>query len=205
MHKSPFLVYEEFLSPMQCETIVADLDMYTPDVNTDGKPLKMFKHHESSEKIIFGRIKRLVADLQKYYDFQYKGTEKMMFEWLTAGVVTEPSCDNSRYLNKKWVRMFERDFSCVIFLSDYQDKIPFEQDYEVYGGKLSFPQHGFGFNPQRGTLIIYPSGPHFINVIEPILAGDLFQVKFHIAAKLPYMYSPEKFPGTYKDWFAKQL
>jgi hypothetical protein len=190
---------------MQCEGVVDQLEFYRPDVDKDGSPIKMFKHHEGIEKNLFQRLKRIIPELEAYYEFQYKGTERMAFEWYPAGVKTDPRCDNSQYLNKKWVRTYERDFSVVLFLVDFQDTVPFESDYEVYGGKLSFPQHGFGFNPQRGTMIVYPSGPHFINAIEPILAGDLFQVKFHIAAKLPYLYNPAKFPGTYRDWFSARL
>jgi len=205
MIKSPFLVFENFISPKQCENIVDSLDMFNQTLDKDGNPLRMFKHSDENEKFIFTRFKTLVPDIEKYYEVQYKGTEKMLFEWYSPGVKTELVCDNSQYLRKKWVRVYERDFTCKLFLSEFQDKVPFETDYEVYGGKLSFPQHGFGFNPQRGTLVIYPSGPHFINQIEPILAGDLFQVKFHVAAKLPYLYSPDKFGGTFKDWFAEQL
>jgi len=203
--KSPFLIYEEFLSPMQCERIADDLEFIDHDVDKNDSPVRMFKHHEESEKIIFSKFKKIIPEIEKYYDFRYKGTEKMSFEWFPTGSKGELKCDNSQYLHKKWVRTYERDFSIILFLADYQNQTPFDREYEVYGGKLSFPQHGFGFNPQRGTLIIYPSGPHFINVVEPILAGDLFLVKFHVAAALPYLYNPEKFPGTYRDWFSKRI
>lgn len=205
MVKSPFLIFEDFISPKQCENIVDSLDMFNPNLDKDGNPTKMFKHSDELEKLIFTRFKTLIPDIEKYYEIQYRGTEKMLFEWYPTGVKTDLICDNSQYLRKKWVRVYERDFTCKLFLSDFQDTVPFETDYEVYGGKLSFPQHGFGFNPQRGTLVIYPSGPHFINQIEPIFAGELFQVKFHVAAKLPYLYSPSKFGGTYTDWFLEKL
>ena len=89
-----------------------------------------------------------------------------------------------------------------MFLSDYSENYPFDSDYEVYGGKLEFPQHDFGFNPERGTLIMYPSGPHFINAFSEVLAGDLFAARFHFGTHMPFLYNPEEFPGDYTNWFS---
>ncbi len=199
--KSPFYVAQNFISPKQTEYIVDDLGYYSPDVDTEGKPIKMFRHHPDSEKIVYDKFKSLIPKLEKYYQFDHRGTEHMMFEYLAAGVKSEAVCDNAKWVNKKWVRTKDRDFSAVLFLSDYQDKTPFDSDYEVFGGKLEFLQHKFGFNPERGTLIVYPSGPHFINAMSEILAGDLFIAKFHIAAQNPYLYQPVNFPGDYQTWF----
>jgi hypothetical protein len=99
------------------------------------------------------------------------------------------------------MRLYNRDFTGVIFLSDYQEQVPFDDEYEVFGGKLEFYSHKFGFNPQRGTLIIFPSDPHFINATSPIQAGDLFQIRFHITCTQPYLYNPKNFPGNYTTWF----
>lgn len=199
--KSPFLVYEGFLSPLLCEQIIDGLNFFSPDLNKDGKPLMMQRHHDVFEELIFNRLKQIVANIEEYYGFMYRGTEKMYFEWYSEGTTSQPKCENSNYIRKKWVRTKDRDVSGVIFLVDYQEKIPFDSDYEVFGGKCEYPQHHFGFNPNRGTLVLFPSGPHFINATSPIIIGDLYQVRLHIAAQLPYLYSPEKFPGTFTDWF----
>lgn len=199
--KCPFLIYEDFLSPKRCEFIVDSLGFYAPDTDTEGNPIKMSRHHEGSERVIFDRLESYIPNITKYYEIGYRGTEQMSFEYLAEGTVSEPVCENSNYINKQWARTKDRDLTGILFLSDYNDNPPFDSDYEVYGGKLEFPQHGFGFNPQRGTLIVYPSGPHFINANAAILAGDLFQVRMHIAADIPYMYDPKKFPGNYKTWF----
>lgn len=199
--KSPFLVYEGFLSPLLCEQIIDGLNFFTSDVDREGKPLMMQKHHESFEDLIFKRLKHITSNIQEYYGILYRGTERMYFEWYSQNTISQPKCENSNYVRKKWVRTKDRDISGVIFLTDYQEMVPFSGDYECFGGKLEFPQHNFGFNPNRGTLILYPSGPHFINATSAILVGDLYQVRFHIAAQLPYLYSPEKFSGTFTDWF----
>lgn len=199
--RSPFLVLQNFLSPKVCESIVDELGFYTPDKNTEGKPIKMFRHNDKSEELIFDRLDPKINEMMDYYQADYKGTEKMIFEYLAEGTVTEPICENSNYLKKKWVRTYDRDFTCVLFLCNYNDSPQFDSEYEVYGGKLEFPQHGFGFNPERGTLIMYPSGPHFINANAAVEAGDLLQVRIHMACKLPYLYQPGDFPGDFTNWF----
>ena len=199
--KSPFYVVQNFLTPKQCEIIVDNLGYYSPDLDHEGTPIKMMRNHEESEKIVYDKFKTLIPTLEKYYNFEHRGTELMTFEFITEGVVPEAVCDNSKWINKKWVKTKDRDFSAIVFLSDYQENLPFDSDYEVYGGKLEFLQHKFGFNPERGTLIVYPSGPHFINAISEVIAGDLFLARFYLAGQMPFLYQPDSFPGNYLSWF----
>lgn len=201
--KSPFLVVEELLSPKICEQIIDDLQFYVPDTDEDEKtPIKMAKHHIASEEIVYEHIKPLIPKLEQYYGFNHRGTEMMNFEFHAEGTKPEVQCDNSSHINKKWARTRDRDFSIIIFLVDYQEATPFDEEYEVYGGKLEFPQHDFGFTPSRGTMIVYPSGPHFINAFSEIIAGDLFVVRSYLAAEVPYFHNPTEFPGNYKTWFS---
>lgn len=201
--RSPFLIYRNFISPLQCEEIIGDLRFFDPDVNADNKPIKMVRHNEKHEEDLYHRTQFIVPEVFKYYDAEYKGTEKMQFQYLAEGVVDEPECGNSQYLRNKWMRTKDRDFTGFLFLSEYNEDCDFDDNFEVYGGKLEFPQHNFGFNPERGTLVIFPSLPHFIYANSPVLAGDLFQVKLNFAAKRPYLYDPKVFPGDYRNWFAE--
>lgn len=203
--KSPFLIFEDFLTPKQCEQIVDDLDFYSPDTNQDGKPIKSYKFKESCQQLIFNRFQPLIDNIVQYYETQYRGTEQITFEYFAQGTAGQPLCENSDYLRKKWVRTKNHDLTGVVFLCDYNENVPYDGEYEVYGGKLEFPQHGFGFNPQRGTLIMYPSGPHFINATNDIICGDLVQARIHVATKTPFLYNPAKFPGNYKSWFQQHL
>lgn len=201
-NKSPFLVKQEFISPLLCEDIVDMLELTVPDIDLEEHPLRTVRMNERAELILFDYIEQIIPEIEDYYDLEYKGTEQMVFEWYTEECDGyEPHCENSSYIQKKWMRTKDRDLTGVIFLSDYQERVPFDNDFEVYGGKLEFAQHGFGFNPQRGTLIIFPSVPHFINNTTEVLAGDLYQVRFHIAAQTPYAYNPKLFPGDYRTWF----
>ena len=161
----------------------------------------MMRGHEESEKLIYDKFLAMLPTLEQYYGFEHRGTEHVSFEFLSAGVEPEAVCDNAKWVNKAWVKTKDRDFSAVLFMSDYQETLPFDNDYEVYGGKLEFLQHNFGFNPERGTLIVYPSSPHFINAFANILVGELYVARFFIAGQEPYLYQPAEFPGNYLSWF----
>lgn len=200
--KSPFVVVRNFLSPMLCEQFSNKIGFTDPDIDhATGKPLRMVKFEDDVQTIVWSKLLTIIPSIEKYYGFEYRGAERIMCEWYSEGVQGEVGCENSTYLKKKWIRSRDRDFTGVVFLSDYQDTDQFDSEYEVYGGKLEFPQHHFGFNPERGTLILFPSVPHFINATANINAGELYQVRFHIAAKEPYLYNPSKFPGDFKNWF----
>lgn len=203
--KSPFFVMQEFASPLLCEEILDIVDFTVPNTDKNGFEVKTIKTSERAEQLLYERVLSLMPTIQSYYDLKHKGTEQMEFEWYPEGSKGEFTCENSKYLRGKWLRTQARDLTAIVFLSDYQDQLPFEDDYEVYGGKLEFVQWNFGFNPMRGTLVVFPSDPHFINITTPILAGDLFQVRFHIAATLPYLFDPTKFPGDYTTWFSNQI
>lgn len=201
--KSPFYVIEEFLSPLWCEDLVDELDFLVPDTDQDDNPIPSSKTDDYAQNVIFERFQQVIPQLLEYYQTsEYKGTEEISFEWYPEESEGSFSCENSKYLRQQWLRVHERDLSAILFLSDYNENPPFESDFEVYGGKLEFPQHGFGFNPQRGTLVVFPSDPHFINITTKVLAGELVQARFHVACEEPYIVDPKQFPGDYNTWFS---
>lgn len=199
--KSPFFVVQDFISPMMCEDIVDSLEFNVPDVDKDDRPIPTIKTSEIAEQVIYERFLQLIPQLEKYYNVSYKGMERVQFEWFPQGSEGEAHAENSNFLRGKWLRTKQRDLTAVLFLSDYQEHDQFEQEFEVYGGKLEFPQHKFGFNPQRGTLVVFPSDPHFINITSGVFIGDLFQARIQLAAQTPYIYQPRDFPGNYTMWF----
>ena len=200
-YKSPFYIVEEFVSPMMCEEIIDRANFTVPNTDKDGHDIKTVKTSDSVEEILYERLMLLIPELSAYYKLQYKGTERMSVEWYPEDSKGEFQCENSEYLRHKWLRTRARDITCVLFLSEYNEKPQFDDGYEVYGGKLEFVQHRFGFNPKRGTLIAFPSDPHFINITTPIAVGDLYQVRMQLAAKTPFIYQPQDFPGNYTTWF----
>lgn len=204
-NKSPFFVLENFISPKQADYIVDTLNIIEPDTNSNLDPIKSVRFNHHCESLVFNLLEGLKPTIEEYYDFKWKGTELMSFEFFPEDCANgmEPTCGNATYVGKKWLRNKNRDFTGVIFLSDYNncsdDK--FDPNYEVFGGKLQFPQYNFSFQPQRGSLVIFPAGPNFINAVSRVEAGDLFMVRFHICAEKMWPYDPKKFPGNYKTWF----
>lgn len=181
------------------------MDFYSPETDRSGKPTKAIRRNEEAESILFEKFREVIPKIEEYFGTEYRGTEPIYVEWYPEESEGAFVCESSSYVRKKWVRTKDRDFTAVLFLTDYQDNIPFDSEFEVYGGKLEFPQWGFGFNPQRGTLIVFPSSPHFINITTKILVGDLFQAKIHIAAQKPFLFDAKNFPGDYRTWFKETV
>lgn len=205
--KSPFMVFQRFISPLRCESIVDDLDLTLPDEDIKGNPLKMVIHHERLESIVYNSFVDIILQIETHYNVTHRATTEIDFIWVPQGNKKEkPICENgtmSTIPNKKgFVRTKERDLTCVLFFSDYCSTPDFDSLYEVYGGKLEFPTWGFGFNPERGTMIVYPSSSNFLNTISDVLVGDLIMAKFHIATTTPYVFNYKLFPGDLKTWFS---
>jgi len=202
--RNPFFVIEEFISPLACEDIIYRLNHTTPDYDIENIPLKTVKSNRLSDIRLLPSLEEYIPDLEAYYEYEHKGILPFNYEWYVPGFKKEnPKCENSAYINNKWVRINDYDFTGILFLNDYQEKPPFDSSYEVVGGKLEFPYHNFAFNPVRGTLIIFPGDQHFINHTSPVLAGELNQIRFHMVAESMYNYDKTKFQGSYLDWFAK--
>lgn len=138
--------------------------------------------------------------LREYYDINIDGYEQpVVLEYENDGY--SDGCDAFTYINQKWLKTKDRDLSYVLFLSEYQSSPNFDLDYEIYGGKVEFPQHNFGFNHQRGTLIVYPSTPHFIHHMNKITIGKAHIMRWYAKSSEPYSYDHSKFPGDYTTWF----
>lgn len=203
--KSPFLIVQNCISPLLCEQIVDGLGFVHPDTTNENEPCLTVKQNERFENILFQVLQRHVEDIETHYNVKYRGTKPFEFKWYPQDCTGDPKivCENAFYKeNKKvWVKNRDRDITGIIFMSDYNTKTPFETDYEVFGGKYEFPQHGFGFQAQRGTMILYPSDPHFLNKVVDVELGDLFLCKFHISTMEPFLYDPKQFPGDMTTWF----
>lgn len=202
--KNPFLVFKEFISPLQCEEIIIGNNNIYPNYDKHGKVQPVITGNSLAEVRLYPQIvEEVIPVIESHYDVDVKGIKPFSVEWYAAGYdgTKHQRCENSVYLNGKWTRSNSNDFTGVIFLNDYRDTSPFDSDYEVYGGKLEFLTHDFGFNPERGTLIIYPGSPNFINTTSTVYAGSLTQIRFHVATHELFVYDQSKFSGSYKTWF----
>ena len=201
-NKSPFFLVDEFISPLMCEDIIFRLNHIYPDVDLNDVPLKSIKYNALTEIRILPMLEELIPELENYFEFEYEGILPFKFEWFVEGFkVQPPSCESYTYTKTGWMRIKDIGFTGVIFLNDSNSNPPFDNDFEVYGGKLEFTNHQFGFNPKRGLLVVYPEAPNFINTTAPVKAGELNQIRFHIVPTIPYKYDMKHFPGNYKVWF----
>lgn len=206
--KSPFLIAENFLSPMLCEKIVSDITVAAPDTDINGDPQKLERHNIFWEQEITSRFRDLIPEITDKYDCEYRGLQKPLFQYYPENAKAPaegPGCENSKYIRKKWVMYKDVDLVGFIWLKDYNENIPLDPSYEVYGGKLEFPAYNFSLVPQRGTLVLFPAGPHFITVTSPVLLGSLYQIKLNVSITAKngarWFYQPSEFPGTWNEWF----
>jgi hypothetical protein len=198
--ESPFLVITDFISNLQCETIVDDCGFVEPDVDVNGHPITMSIRSTLAEQIILDATLDKMPIIESHFKVSYASMEPIYVEWV-CGKELAPKSGSHSNIEGKWMRVNRRDFTVVLFLCDYNKEAPFDQEFEVYGGKLEFIQYGFGFNPQRGTAVVFPSNQHFLNATAPVLQGELFQARVHITTTTPFQYDNNKVVGDYSTWF----
>ncbi len=213
MINSPFVTVDNFVSPATCEKLIKELSIPTPSLDEQGNPLKSERILKDVEyvQMFKGLLQGLVPKLEQQYNAKVVGMGAPVFTQYyedPKNPAEKHHCENAEYLRKKWVKVHDIDLVGYLWLKDFHNGVPFDSRFEMYGGKLEFPAYNFSLVPQRGTLIMYPAGPHFITAISPILAGSLEQIKFTIKLKTRddgmWMYQPSNFPGTYQDWFTQE-
>lgn len=196
---------------MNCERIITELGISVPSLHEDGHPLK----HERLIKdpallnLIQSELLEHTADIQERYAAIVKGMDVPLFQQYFEDPKRPCElhrCENSELKRKKWVKVRDVDLVAYIWLKDYGSGVPLDPRHEVYGGKLEFPAYNFSLVPQRGTMAIFPAGPHFITAISPVLVGTLEQIKFSIKLVNDddnmWFYQPANFPtSSYLDWF----
>lgn len=124
--KSPFVLFENFVSPLMCEDIIDRLDHTTPDRDEKNNPHKTIKFNRLTEiRLLPGIEEELVPYLEQYYGYEHKGISPFEFEWFPErGTVPQARCENSEYVNGKWHRVNNHDFVGIIFLNSQQETVP---------------------------------------------------------------------------------
>lgn len=211
--RSPFFVIQDFISPKKCDEILSKLEIRQPDIDKEGFPIKMERHDDELESVLFSRFKEFIPQIEERYDAKYKATEKLLFQYYpenSSKPAENPGCENSKYVRRKWVKVKNVDLTGILWLKDFNSKVPLDVRTEVYGGKLEFPLYNFSLVPQRGSLVLFPAGPHFISAISPVLVSQLYQVKFNVNLiekdGSMWFYQPASFPfdeskGPLMSWF----
>jgi hypothetical protein len=204
MKENPFLIERNFIPPLLCERIIGDLKIDTmfPTVGQDGKPKStIFSSRLNTERIL-SLFEPTVADLEKKYNTSYLGTHNLMFEWYPTNYVSS-KIKTDGYVQKRdegWVRYNLIDFTGILWLNDYNDKPDFDPRFEVRGGQLEFPMFDINFQPERGTLVLFPTAPNFAHTVAPVQIGSLTQVRFQIRSETPYEFNKENFEMNPDNW-----
>jgi hypothetical protein len=198
--KSPFYIVEDFLSPQECEDIVARSFFEYP-TTVDGSPIKSTTRNLLTENRILQYFTDILDDIEDYYDYEHRGILPLSIEYYPQGMVPEGfRCENSVY-DSKWRRVNDNDLTGIVFLKTSVQQANLDPATEVYGSRLEFSNHNFGFTPQIGQLIIFPSGPNFLNSTLPAKLGDMYQIRVQFVGEDKLEYNPRDFPGDYRTWF----
>ena len=162
-NKSPFLVIQDFISPETAIKLASKIRL-EPSLNDEGIPSSIEKYNLEEESQIFEQFKSHMPNVEKHYDMKIRGVEHLLFQQfpVTNEPAEQPQCGNSVFKRKKWIKVKDRDLTGILWLKDYQDKQPFSLYSEVYGGKLEFKVFNFSFQPQAGSLVLFPAVPNFI-------------------------------------------
>lgn len=200
--KSPFYIIEEFLSPLECEHAIEGEQLFVPNKDANLKDIPLIRNsNQANTDTIIGKVLEIVPALEQYYGFEYKGLRQPKLEWYPAETTSDLDSGHATFMQGKWVRTGIEDFTGVVFLKDYQDSVPIDEDIECYGGKLEMPNHQFSFNPKRGMLVVFPADMRFLNQTSTVYVGEQIQFRFRIVAESPWVYQPSNFPGNFQNWF----
>jgi hypothetical protein len=204
MSKIPFFIVRNFISPLRCEQIIDDLKVLKtrPMIGQNGKPKKMTLNSTMNAAILSQLFENYCEKFEQHYDCEYLGIHNWSFEWYPENTEAEPHKSDGYAKTKSgdWVRYREVDFTGILWLNDFNDETDFDNTFEVYGGKLEFPTFGISFQPERGTLILFPSAPNFFHTVSPVEAGSLTQVRSSIRTVKPYQYNKNNFEHDPNNW-----
>lgn len=207
---SPFHVVEDFISPANCERLIQEFGISVPSLAEDGRPLKNERILKEADvtKLIQNAILENGQDIQDRYDGKIVGMQTPHFQQYFEDPKNpgeKHGCESHQFKRKAWTPVKDVHLVGYIWLKDYGAGVPMDPRTEVYGGKLEFPAYNFSLVPARGTMVMFPAGPHFITAVSPILVGSLEVIKFSIKLTSHddglWVYQPSNFGGTYTDWF----
>ncbi len=122
MARSPFLIAQNFLSPLQCEAMVKANHVAEPNRNKNGDPVKLERTNIFYDQEIAARFRQIIPRLEEQYNCNYVGLEKPVFQHYPENPkdpAEPPGCENSKYVRKKWVMYKAVDLVGFIWLKDY--------------------------------------------------------------------------------------
>lgn len=208
-NKSPFLVTEHFISPQTCEQLAPCMELAVPQMNDDkvlSYKTTSIEFQDDIEEMLFETIdeSKVIEQVEQHYGVTVRDFGQFEYQWYPMDFVGDsvPYSDAYEYHNSKWYRVKDRDFTSILFLNEFNDQSPLDPRYEVFGGKFQMINWNFSFQPQRGTLITFPSCPRFMQAVSPVTIGESHVIKFFIRTTEPYVIDVADFPGSPSTWFS---
>jgi hypothetical protein len=207
----PFIVAEDFLSPLRCENIVKQYGIRRPSFDERGLPINQKRDLESD--VTFPLTSDLLSDFTSEIEQRYNAklrSDQPIYKFIQyfENSKEKPEgmgCANSVYQRKKWTRSRDVDLVGYIWLKSYCGTVPLDPREEVYGGKLEFPRWNCSLTPNRGTMVIFPAGPQFLTSVSHVLVGSLELIKFGIKLQAPdgepWSFEGERYSGEFPEWF----
>lgn len=202
MIKSPFLILQDFISPLECEELLSSIKVYEPNVDSEDDPIKTILRLPVAQNRLWNRFSNYFESIENYYNVEIDQMTAIDVEWYPESSAQEPQrCENSVFRQNNWAIVNDYDFTVIIFLKDFNKSDDFDEEFECYGGELEMINHAFTINPKRGNAIIFPSNQYFINRTVSPQYGDMFQLRFHVSCAERFKYSPSDYGGNYTLWF----
>lgn len=203
--KSPFLVIEDFINPDDCDGVIAEFPFGAP---TRNEHTNAFEKTELMSPFVTSLIEdQLVLQgpiINSYFNVELDDLRSVTCERYPSGWKTPVAAPegHAKGLNG-WIKTADVDLFGVVFLTQaFSHAETFDPNFNVMGGNFEFPNFQFGFKPEPGTLVVYPSAPNFASAITAVKLGELYMLRIRMSTRVPYTYQPHMFPGKFTDWFA---
>lgn len=194
---TPFFVVEDFISPLQCDKLLA----LNHEVVQTVPSIRLL--NDGGSRIIHRSINEYSDDIDAHYNCTISNDIKVSFIHLpeNPSIPGQPQFIDGwhKTQKRKWERTKNIDLIGIVPLKTYCDTVPIDTAFEVYGGKIEMTSFNFSFIPERGSLIMFPCAPNFIHAVSPINFGTMQYVKIYLSMQYDWEFNIENFSVNLND------
>jgi hypothetical protein len=103
--------------------------------------------------------------LAPFYGVTFEWFERPQILRYRPGGLYNHHADSENWVNDRWVRVQDRDFSILLYLND-----------QFSGGEIAFVDFDFKLKPKQGMLVAFPSDHHYQHAALPVTSGTRYVV-----------------------------